>query len=220
MEVIVREDYQWQKAARGAAEGTRMKTLCVAVTLAFAVPASAQDGSESGAARTPENAQKFLSVTADQYPIMATSTWQWQHAQVSYRARFASSERCNTTLDGAPQEFWVKMSDGSITQAASDAADRPAAVQALLNQRQDLVTAVKMKTAPYAIDWAKVSSLGYAQYYDSASSSMKAYKNYISLTFEDTALVITVPTEELAARMLLAMETLKKACDKTEGLGF
>ncbi len=191
----------------------------MAAALVLAAPSAAQDGSEPSAARTPENAQRFLAVAAAQYPLTMTMTAGWSHANLTYRiASVTSEDRCASRLEGPVSHFQVNDSSGKSIYPEGNNYSDPAKHAELFAARQDLVALHKLKTAPYDIDWSKVTSLGNPALWNGSASV--TYKSGVQITFDQSALTIWTPSEEMGGRLLLAMQTLKQACDKTEGLGF
>lgn len=206
--------------------GIRLAALSSVVLAALAGPAIAQDGSEASAARTPENAQRFLNVMSEQYPITITpiSYYHYQHAwYLSYRpTRISATDRCVSRVDGDVERFYAT---DAANQRIGGWSDADVAKNAQwLAENGEAVARLKIKTAPYEIDWSKVTYLdktqNYASTYNQATKSYDKFDSAISLVAGDVSLTFYTPSAELAGRMMLAMETLKKACDKTEGLGF
>jgi hypothetical protein len=200
----------------------RIASLALFVVV-LASPLAAQDGSEASAARTPENAQKFLNVVAQQYPIQLTTTvmrlnqYDWN---LSYKpVRITSQDRCVTIINGDVYQFFAKDGDGNMVQTGDL---DPARNSQLLASRGDLVTRWKIRTAPYVIDWAKVSYLGkmLTEPYIQATKSWTELDGTIGIVAGETQVGLYPPDKEIAQRLMLAMQTLKAACDKTEGLGF
>ena len=104
---------------------------------------------------------EFLNVVAQQYPIQLTTTvmrlnqYDWN---LSYKpVRITSQDRCVTIINGNVYQFFAKDGDGNMVQTGDL---DPARNSQLLASRGDLVTRWKIRTAPYVIDWAKVSYLG------------------------------------------------------------
>lgn len=209
-----------------------MRKLAIAFALSVAVAgptvlpsnAHAQDGSELTAARTPENAQKFLSVVAAQFSIQLAprimrlndqSYWDLNYKPV----RISSQDRCVTVIDGDVLQFYAKDGDGNLVQTGDL---DPSSNSQLLASRGDLVTRWKIKTAPYVIDWGKVSYLGKmkTEPYNQATKSWADLDGTIGIVAGETQVGLYLPDKEIGQRLMLAMQTLKAACDKTEGLGF
>lgn len=205
--------------------GSRTGVGAIAVTLMLlALPAAAQDGSEASAARTPENAQRFLVVAAEQYPITATPktlyyNYDWD---LSYKPiRVTAVDRCITRFDGEVSRFYGKDANGQTVGGNLDI--DPAKNAEWFRAHPDVVARLKIKTAPYEVDWSKVTHLARVQNGHSYNQAKKAYDELdgtIAIIAGETAFALYPPSVELAGRMLLAMQTLKQACDKTEGLGF
>jgi len=197
------------------------RVAVVACVLALGGAALAQDGSEVVGSRTPENAQRFLTVTAAQYPVTATPNVQitdygWY---LTYSpTRIVASDRCVTIFDGEVNRFYAKGADGQYTAGAQNA-DAAANAQSF-RERGDLIAKYKIPTAPYVVDWSKVTYLGKRKYWDTSRNTTVDQDGTINIVAGDVNFMIYAPSVELTARMTLAMETLKKACDKTEGLGF
>ena len=193
----------------------------VAIGLVLAGAALAQDGSEVVGSRTPENAQRFLNVTGAQYPVIVTpqlqaTTYDW-YLQYS-PARMVAADRCVTIFDGEPSRFFAKDGNGQYFGGANEL--DPAKNAQFVRDRPDLIAKYKIATAPYVVDWSKVTYLGKRKYWDQSRSAMVDQDGTIQIAAGEVNFVVVPPSLELAARMMLAMETLKKACDKTEGLGF
>lgn len=206
--------------------GAGLAALSSVVLAALAGPAVAQDGSESSAARTPENAQRFLNVMSEQYPITITpiAYYHYQHAwYLSYKpARISATDRCTSRIDGEVERFYAT---DAANQRIGGWSDVDVAKNAQwLAENGEAVARLKIKTVPYEIDWSKVTFLdktpNYASTYNQATKSYEKLDGWVSVVAGDVSLTFAMPSVELAGRMMLAMETLKKACDKTEGLGF
>lgn len=199
-----------------------MRRVAVVVcVLTLAAPLLAQDGSEVIGSRTPENAQRFLNVTGAQYPVIITpniqiSGYDW-YLQYS-PTRMVSSDRCVTIFDGEVNRFYAKDANGQFFGGANEL--DPVKNAGFMQQRPDLIAKYKIATAPYVVDWSKVTYLGKRKYWDASRNTMVDQDGTIQISAGEVNFVVYPPSVELAARMTLAMETLKKACDKTEGLGF
>lgn len=194
----------------------------MALTL-LAAPVGAQDGSEASAARTPENAQRFLAVTAEQYPILFTPNQFGYPYPVLLNFRttsIASTGVCSSRVDGTANQFSAKDKAGNTVQAyaAQPGYAGTGDPVALLASRTDIVEQYKLPVPPYDIDWSRVTSLGNPTLWNGSTNHVP--KSYVQVIQNGLAITFMAPSEEMAGRMLLAMETLKKACDKTEGLGF
>ena len=201
-----------------------MRNIAVACLLMGLAPAAvAQDGSETSAARTPENAQRFLGVTAEQYPILVTpNQFGYPYAALlNFKLTgFTPTGPCSSRVEGVANQFSAKDSSGN--SVAAYASQPGYAGQgdpvALLASRSDIVEQYKLALPPYDIDWARVTSLGNPTLSNGQSNYVP--KSYVQVLHANGAVTFMAPSEEMAGRMLLAMETLKRACDKTEGLGF
>ena len=189
----------------------------------LAVPAAAQDGSEASAARTPENAQRFLTVAAEQYPILVTQDkfGGYYGALLNFKITgMESTGVCSSRVGGTANQFSAKDSQGNSVSAYASSPGYAGQGDpvALLASRADIVEQLKLALPPYDIDWSKVTSLGNPTLWNGSSNYV--VKSYVQVVQNGLPLTFMAPSEEMAGRMLLAMETLKKACDKTEGLGF
>ena len=199
-------------------------TFAAFAALFLVAPAAAQDGSEASAARTPENAQRFLSVVAAQYPIVLTPTAFRYNSDIGYTlsykpVRISADDRCVTRFDGDVQQFYAKDDSGTLVQTGDL---DPVKNAQLLAMRGDLVAKYKLKTAPYVIDWSKVTYLGKIQTepYSQVTKKYAEVDGSIGIAMGDVVVGLYPPDPELAQRMMLAMQTLKQACDVTGGLGF
>ena len=191
--------------------------LIVAMSL-LATSAFAQDGSEPTAARTPENAARFLDVVTEQYPMTIAQYASNYQVYLSYNPiSFKAKGRCASVVDGQVDRFYVNIagfSYGGVQELD------PAKNAEFLRARPDLAETYKLVTLPQTIDWSKVTSIGEEQRFVQAKNAYEPAKGTVQVVFDGKALNIYPPNLEAGPRMLLAMETLKKACDKTEGLGF
>ena len=197
----------------------------VPALMLLAAPVVAQDGSEASAARTPENAQRFLSVATEQYPISMTpktyfASYDWE---LSYKPiRAASVDRCVTRFEGEVSRFYAKDASGQLVGGHADA--DPAKNAEWFRASPEIVERLKLKTAPYEVDWSKVTHLAPAQNamagYDQVKKAYPEIDGSIAIIAGDTSFALYAPSAELGGRMLLAMQTLKQACDKTAELGF
>lgn len=203
----------------------RFAVACLAVGVASG--AVAQDGSETSAARTPENAQRFLSVMAEQYPIVVTPLgyYHYQHAiYLSFKpVRITATERCASRVEGEVERFYA--TDPKTGQQVGGTTDLdPVKNAQWLAQYGDIVTHYKKKISPFDVDWSKVTYLektpNVTTTYNQTTKSWEKLDTAITIVAGDVTLDFYTPSAELANRILLAMDTLKKACDKTEGLGF
>lgn len=192
------------------------------VAMVLASPTAAQDGSEASGARTPENAQRFLAVMAQQYPLLVTPTYGWgTTANLTYKVTsVASDDRCTSRIDGTVQTFQAMDANGNSVFPPGNDYSNPDKHAELFAARQDLVTLRNIRTGPYDIDWSRVSFVGEAQYYNQQKNAYEPVKGTALVAVDKLSIVFMPPNPELAGRLLLALQTLKQACDKTEGLGF
>lgn len=192
--------------------------VCFAGLLFGATAAIAQDGSEGVAARTPENAQKFLEVAAGRFGLLMEG----DHGMTSGRfasfklrygdLRISSDDKCKTRFDGTITTFFYK--DG-MTTVASGTETTAAAIDALGRQYGKSW----VKAAPYIIDWSTVTKVGVPTDYDPDKGTREVPEAAFAKSPTQSITLISA-SEEIAGRLRLAMETLRLACDSTQELGF
>lgn len=196
-----------------------MKRYLIAAMSLLATSAFAQDGSEPTVARTPENAAKFLDVVTSQYPMSFTQTAYQLSAMLSYKPlTIKPAGRCMSILDGQVERFFISNSTGFVYGGVQEL--DPAKNAEFLRAKPEYATANKFVLLPQTIDWSKVTSIAEEQRFVQATNAWEPVKGTVQIAFEGKVVTIYPSTADAGPRMLLAMETLKKACDKTEGLGF
>jgi hypothetical protein len=182
-------------------------------------PLDAQDGSEPVAARTPENAQKFLEVAASRFGLFMEGQRSLTSGRFApYKLRYGDLRiswdgKCRTRFDGSITEFFLK--DDAGTVVASGTGISAAAIDAL-GQRygRDWV-----KAAPFVIDWSTVTKVGVGTDYDPEKGTREVPETAFARSPTQSIILIS-SSDEIAGRLRLAMETLRLACDTTQELGF
>jgi hypothetical protein len=182
-------------------------------------PLVAQDGSEPIAARTPENAQKFLEVAASRFGLFmegrrSLTSGRFDASRLRYGdLRISSDGKCRTRFEGTVTEFFLK--DDKNAVVASGAGLSAPAMEALAQRYgMDYV-----KAAPYVIDWSTVTKVGVATDYDPEKGRREVPEAAFARSPAQSITLIS-SSEEIAGRLRLAMETLREACDTTQELGF
>lgn len=195
------------------------KPLAIFFSLLVCTAVSAQDGSESSGARTPENAQQFLRVAADRFGLsMAGDRVLISGRFADYKLRYgnlqvSSDERCTTRFDGTITEFFFKDDTGTVV--ASGPNTSAATINALGHQYGKSY----VKAAPFVIDWSTVTKVGVGKDYDPQKGTREVPEAAFAQS-PTTSITLIAPSEEIAGRLRLAMETLRLACDSTQSLGF
>lgn len=188
--------------------------IVVLVFLCSACPAIAQDGSEIGNARTPDNARRFLSALPDQTFITASS--RGRLSLISYHvARFVHNDDCNAVIDGLPRLYGF--GDFGVQGPQGSARDMNVGDANLLNGMDPYIRQYGLTKAPYNVNWA-VSTVVQNPFNDVTQTYQG--EGRLRLITPNYSFELAFLTKELASRARLAMETLRSSCDKTAGTGF
>lgn len=193
--------------------------LLTLAVLTLTAPAAAQDGSEMTASRTPENAQQFLQVAAERFGLLMEGdsgmvSGRFVQNKLRYgNLQVSSDDKCKTRFDGTINEFWFK--DDAYSMVASGPNTTSATINALAQQHGRS----HVKAAPYVIDWSTVSEVGVATDYDPEKGTRNVPQGAFARS-KTQSITLIAPSEDVAGRVRLAMETLRLACDPTQALGF
>jgi hypothetical protein len=195
------------------------KPIALLLGLFVCTAATAQDGSENTGARTPENAQQFLQVAANRFGLFMEGTsgltsgrfkgYQLRYGNLQVRA----DSMCQTRFEGTITEFFLKDDSGNVIASGKDTS--PATIDALGQQYGKSY----VKAAPFVIDWSTVTNVGVATDYDPERGTRNVPEGVFAKSPTASVTLIT-PSDEIAGRLRLAMETLRLACDPAQGLGF
>jgi hypothetical protein len=188
-----------------------LKALFVA-TLALGAPSAfAQETSvavEEGAKQTPEGAQRFLTLIAEQQPVFVYPTRQtWPAFGAAYRAAMAGNGTCETRVHGKLATYfngktWIPADSTQFNQGRLTA----------------LHTQYRVPAPPYTIDWSRVSSV---QIVDGVAVNEVGTPGRVVLTSGASGSVQLLFEDPVTAkRVRYAMEFLKTHCDKTAETGF
>lgn len=135
-----------------------------------------------------------------------------------YRLRYGNLQiradgKCQTRFEGTITEFFLKDDTGAVVASGTETS--PATINAL-GQRYGKSY---VKAAPFVIDWSTATKVGVGTDYDPE----KGTREVPEAAFVQTptgSITLIASSEEMAGRLRLAMETLRLACDTTQGLGF
>lgn len=198
-----------------------MRTLFLALAaIALAAPAAAQDGSEASGARTPANAQRFLEVAASRFglqlePTSGLTSGRFKGDKLRYgNLRITADGPCRTRFEGTISEFWVK--DDSLNSFIANGANTDAAT---INQLGESLKRSWLKAAPYVIDWSTVTKVGVATIYDPEKGTHDVPEGAYARSPAQSITLVSA-SDEIGPRLVLAMDTLRQACDSTKELGF
>ena len=176
--------------------------------------AAGQDGSEGSTKRTPDNARRFLSGLPAVHDIAAAS-YGSHHSRISSRVSDIRHEGdCVSILDAVPRSYIFR--DSAMNMATDDA--HPTGRADLFAPHSGRIAALRMVKPPYRLDWAKVVPI--VQSPPSALDGTPSGKEVLRVRTSDLAINVFFPSEELASRAMLAMETLRIACDPVADTGF
>lgn len=196
-----------------------MRAAVGLLALLVAVPVVAQDGSEGGAARTPESAQRFMAQV-----LVRTDKPLW-HGFTVYRV---GDEVSNEPRAGG----LVVPASGEIKAVTSDA---PCVTRLRLDQAQVAQRAagetsnlrITGGSTERAIDWSKTESV---EKYESSVTSSDAAGQVIGTRTEYGVaakmqggwqrLQFDLPSQAERDRLAFAIEFLKGACEFKSDTGF
>lgn len=197
--------------------GSRM--LAGALCLCMGQATLAQDGSEGVALRSPENAQKFLAAMAAQYqmnfsPTPTENTDESGDTSIDYFPITISSDaECITRISAPVRSLWTNYLPEHRGGDFGNAAE-------IYARHKPEIESHGVRTAPFLIDWGKVTEIGKLSTTNPALNSTIITPRGIIIVENGSRFVLGAPTDEIADRMRRAMETLRDACDKTSGLGY
>lgn len=167
----------------------------VPVALLAVASASAQDVQQ-----TPENAQRFLRLVAEQSEIKAYPPG--DRDSVAYIVRFRSDETCVTQVDGLPYGYYK---EGNWTDLRLRS-PRPDEVEgALLLHR--------VTGPPWTINWGLSYSVN-------IESTEVWPMRIVRISDASGSRNFFMPDEATAQRVRRAMQFLKEHCDQTAETGF
>lgn len=191
-----------------------MRTAVVTLVIMLAAaPASAQDGSEPGGARSPASAQRFLREVL----VRPERIW---HSLKGYRAGNDVSFEPRAGAQLVPVS-------GEIHDVSSD---DPCRTRLLLRQAQVAQgdnLQINGGELERTIDWSKAERLeprySTITSYDPAGAVVGTRNEYVTVVFMQGGwqeLTFTLPSEAESKRLMFAMDFLRTSCELKSDTGF
>lgn len=191
----------------------RLHRFCFALAALFSAGAAcAQDGSEVSNKRTPEGARLFLTEVANRFKVTA-GHWVVP-SMVTYNVtRVHHEDDCTTVFEGIPRLYVLRkdLSDKGTFKTAGDAGDPN-----LFASVSASFPSYGLVGGPYRVKWGLLGNI----VQNPVINNYTVGPGTILLKLPEWELTMGYPTGELASRAILAMETLKAACDPAAGTGF
>lgn len=165
------------------------------IALLVAATASAQEVQQ-----TPENAQRFLSLAAESFPMEVEEPHQGQgFIHYDLVSITQGGDVCTSLVEATPT--WFTGSGKTVSQGD-------------LNRLPDIRRKYGFSAPPFTIDWS-VTRI-------SETADLRTGQPYLVLASPDLTLHLLPqrPDPAFQKRLVYAMEFLKATCDKTAETGF